>query len=62
MPHFCFRPLPQVSTLMEAPQGNTVENSGKYNLANGFKSPPERKYQHVSRLFCMTYVIESMSE
>ena len=51
MPHFCFHPLPQVSTLMETPQGNTVENSGKYNPTSGFKSPPEQKYQPVSRLF-----------
>jgi hypothetical protein len=29
LPHFCFRSLPQVSTLMEIPQGNTMENSGK---------------------------------
>ena len=40
MPHFCFRPLPQVSTLMEIPQESTMENSGKQNPETGFKSPP----------------------
>src|SRR6516162_8725927 len=28
-PNFCFRYFPQISTLMEIPQGNTMENSGK---------------------------------
>ena len=32
--------LPLFSTLMEIPQGNTLENSGKQNPKMGFKSPP----------------------
>jgi hypothetical protein len=28
-PNFCFHYFPQISTLMEIPQGNTMENSGK---------------------------------
>ena len=39
-PNFCFRYFPQVSTLTEIPQGNTLENSGKQNPKMGFKSPP----------------------
>jgi hypothetical protein len=38
-PNFCFRYFPQISTLMEIPQGNTMENSGKQNPKMGFKSP-----------------------
>src|SRR5271166_2591612 len=29
--------------LMEIPQGNTLENSGKQNPKMGFKSPPEQR-------------------
>jgi len=35
--------LPLFSTLMEIPQGNTLENSGKQNPKMGFKSPPESR-------------------
>jgi hypothetical protein len=40
--HFCFRPLPPFSTLMEILERNTMENSGKQNPKTGFKSPPSR--------------------
>ena len=34
--------LPLFSTLMEIPQGNTLENSGKQNPKMGFKPAPSR--------------------
>jgi hypothetical protein len=40
---FFFRSFPQFSTLMEIPEGNTMENSGKWNPKKGFKSPTERR-------------------
>jgi hypothetical protein len=50
-PNFCFHYFPQISTLMEIPQGNTMENSGKGKPETGFKSPPEQKCQSVSGFF-----------
>jgi hypothetical protein len=53
-PNFCFRYFPQISTLMEIPQGNTMENSGKQNPKMGFKSPPSTM-QLLSCLHSTTY-------
>ena len=55
MPHFCFRPLPQVSTLTEIPQGNTLENSGKQNPKMGFKSPPSTGGNRACSKFCRLF-------
>jgi hypothetical protein len=38
----CESRVRKVSTLMEIPQGNTLENRGKQNPKMGFESPPER--------------------
>ena len=35
-------------TLMEIPEGNTLENSGKQNPKMGFKSPPEQRFPYLS--------------
>ena len=48
---FASAQLPLVSTLMEIPQGNTMENSGKQNPKMGFKSPPEQEASHLSGFF-----------
>jgi hypothetical protein len=55
---FFFPYFPQVTTLMEIPQGNTMENSGKQNPEMRFKSPPSTWIKSIpvlSGLYLDTY-------
>jgi hypothetical protein len=54
-PNFCFRYFPQISTLMEIPQGNTMENSGKQNPKMGFTSPPEQRRKSGAQQFAAVF-------
>ena len=40
---FCFRSIPQFSTLMEIPEGNSWKIAENRTLKGGFKSPPEQE-------------------
>ena len=41
-PNFCFRYFPQISTLIEIPQGKPWKIAENRTLKWGFKSPPSR--------------------